>query len=43
MESLAILSLAYTAYMTAELLHWSGIISLIGEDLLREEKTEIFD
>ena len=30
-ESLAILSLAYTAYMTAELLHWSGIISLIGE------------
>ena len=31
MESLAILSLAYTAYMTAELLHWSGIISLIGD------------
>ena len=29
-EPLAILSLAYTAYMTAELLTWSGIISMIG-------------
>ena len=34
-EPLAILSLAYTAYMTAELLTWSGIISMIGTWLSR--------
>ena len=33
-EPLAILSLAYTAYMTAELLTWSGIISMIGTSVL---------
>jgi len=29
-EPLAVLGLAYSAYMTAELFHWSGIISMIG-------------
>lgn len=29
-EPLAILTMAYLAYMMAELFHWSGIISLVG-------------
>ena len=30
MEPLALLSMAYFAYMAAEVFHWSGIISMIG-------------
>ncbi len=35
MEPLALLGMGYLAYMTAELFHWSGIISLIGCGLIQ--------
>ena len=31
-EPLAILIMAYLGYMVAEVFHWSGILSLVGEN-----------